>query len=106
MAQSESDAETPLPPPEISAHRPGRLTGIERPPPPKTPGGAKILINIVRALLARALFVFHSLTTIWITADVRKENEIWTFALISVSIVIEGAYAVIMRAGQSFAPIF
>uniref|UniRef100_A0A914Z987 Transmembrane protein 26 n=1 Tax=Panagrolaimus superbus TaxID=310955 RepID=A0A914Z987_9BILA len=128
MAQSESDAEPPLPSSthhEASPHHqqyhhhhhplrlpPDRPTGLSNQRSNNSnvksgPGGAKILINIVRALLARALFVVHSLTTIWMTADVRKENEIWTFALISVSIVIEGSYAIIMRAGDErkwFAP--
>uniref|UniRef100_A0AC35EXU5 Transmembrane protein 26 n=1 Tax=Panagrolaimus sp. PS1159 TaxID=55785 RepID=A0AC35EXU5_9BILA len=117
MAQSESDAEPGIPQQHDSLQHshpfrqqqqqqlpPDRPIGLshQRSGNPKSsgPGGAKILINIVRALLARALFVVHSFATIWMTADLRKENEIWAFALISVSIVIEGSYTIIMRAGD------
>ena len=93
--QSESDQEI------MQDLRPDRPIGIERIAVTR-PGnsGTRIMLNIIRAICARALFIVHSLTTIWMTADVRKENEIWTFALISVSIIIEGSYAIIMRAGD------
>ncbi|KAI6178190.1 hypothetical protein M3Y98_00473800 [Aphelenchoides besseyi] len=64
-----------------------------------TSGGA-ILINILRALLARAVFIVHSLTAIWAAVNMHKDNSIWTFALVSVSIVIEGSYTIVMRAGD------
>jgi hypothetical protein len=32
--------------------------------------------------------------------NVHKDNSIWTFSLISVSIVIEGSYTIVMRAGD------
>uniref|UniRef100_A0A7E4VL00 Transmembrane protein 26 n=1 Tax=Panagrellus redivivus TaxID=6233 RepID=A0A7E4VL00_PANRE len=78
-----------------------RSTGIERTTVHSSHGaGTSILVNILRALLARGLFIVHSLTTIWMTADVRAEGEIWTFALISISIIIEGSHVIVMRAGD------
>ncbi|KAI1706225.1 transmembrane protein 26 domain-containing protein [Ditylenchus destructor] len=65
-----------------------------------TGGMSRILFNIGRAVFARCLFIVHSLTTIWATVNIREDNSIWTFALISVSIVVEGCYAIIMRAGD------
>lgn len=50
--------------------------------------------------LARALFIVHSLTTIWATVQVQNEPSIWGFALISLGIIVEGAYTIIMRAGD------
>ena len=55
-----------------------------------TTSGTGILLNICRALLVRALFVVHSLIAIWAAVNVRADNSIWTFALLSLSIVVEG----------------
>ncbi|TKR93753.1 hypothetical protein L596_008154 [Steinernema carpocapsae] len=62
--------------------------------------GHSLLINIARAILARILFIVHSIATIWQAVGVHKDNSVWSFALISVAILIEGGYAVIMRAGD------
>ncbi|CAD5209966.1 unnamed protein product [Bursaphelenchus xylophilus] len=62
--------------------------------------GSGILINIIRALSARALFIFHSVATIWAAVNVQGENSIWGFALISVSIVVEGGHTILMRVGD------
>ncbi|CAD5206803.1 unnamed protein product [Bursaphelenchus okinawaensis] len=62
--------------------------------------GSSVLINILRALSARAIFILHSLATIWAAVTVQVDNSIWGFALISVSIVLEGAHAILMRVGD------
>ncbi|KAI6182904.1 hypothetical protein M3Y97_00430600 [Aphelenchoides bicaudatus] len=62
--------------------------------------GTSLLVNILRALFARAIFIAHSLLAIGAAVSVHKDNSIWTFSLISVSIVIEGAYTIVMRAGD------
>src|SRR3569623_315475 len=62
--------------------------------------GSRILVKFLRAMAARALFIIHALVTIWATIDVTKDNSIWTFSLISVGIIVEGSYAIIMRAGD------
>uniref|UniRef100_A0A914DNT6 Transmembrane protein 26 n=1 Tax=Acrobeloides nanus TaxID=290746 RepID=A0A914DNT6_9BILA len=62
--------------------------------------GSRILVKILRAMAARALFIIHALVTIWAAIDVTKDNSIWTFSLISLGIVVEGSYAIIMRAGD------
>ncbi|CEF67375.1 Transmembrane protein 26 family-containing protein [Strongyloides ratti] len=62
--------------------------------------GDMILFNITRAILARSLFIIHSILTIWQTVKIRGESSIWTFALISISIVIEGSHTIIMRVGD------
>lgn len=60
----------------------------------------KILFNIIRAFLVRALFIVHSLTTIWAAVNVRNDSSLWTFALVSALIAIEGAYTIVLRAGD------
>ncbi|KAK0425440.1 hypothetical protein QR680_009203 [Steinernema hermaphroditum] len=62
--------------------------------------GRSLLLNIARAILARILFIVHSLATIWQAVGVHDDNSVWSFALISVAILVEGGYAVIMRAGD------
>uniref|UniRef100_A0A0N5CFT6 G_PROTEIN_RECEP_F2_4 domain-containing protein n=1 Tax=Strongyloides papillosus TaxID=174720 RepID=A0A0N5CFT6_STREA len=62
--------------------------------------GDMILFNITRAILARSLFIIHSILTIWQTVKIRGESSIWTFALISISIVVEGSHTIIMRVGD------
>lgn len=62
--------------------------------------GSAILINIFRALIARAIFVVHSVATIWAAVHVQGQNSLWAFALISCGIVVEGAYTILMRFGD------
>uniref|UniRef100_A0A0N4ZF50 G_PROTEIN_RECEP_F2_4 domain-containing protein n=1 Tax=Parastrongyloides trichosuri TaxID=131310 RepID=A0A0N4ZF50_PARTI len=62
--------------------------------------GDMILFNITRAILARSLFIIHSILTIWQTVKIRDDTSIWTFALISISIVVEGSHTIIMRVGD------
>lgn len=62
--------------------------------------GAHIMIKIGRAFFARMLFVVHSLTTIWQTVEVHDNQAYWSFALISVAILIEGSYTILVRAGD------
>uniref|UniRef100_A0AC35TNH9 Transmembrane protein 26 n=1 Tax=Rhabditophanes sp. KR3021 TaxID=114890 RepID=A0AC35TNH9_9BILA len=62
--------------------------------------GDKILFNITRAILARVLFIVHSLVTIWQTTRIQNEGSFWAFAFISISIVVEGAHTIIMRFGD------
>lgn len=60
----------------------------------------KILFNIVRAIFVRALFIVHSLTTIWAAVNVRNDPSLWAFALVSLLVAIEGAYTIVLRAGN------
>ncbi|VDL68061.1 unnamed protein product [Nippostrongylus brasiliensis] len=53
-----------------------------------------------RAILARLLFIIHSLTTIWHTVGIEGSDGVWGFALLSLLIVFEGSYTIIMRAGD------
>uniref|UniRef100_A0A914VQD1 Cation-transporting P-type ATPase N-terminal domain-containing protein n=2 Tax=Plectus sambesii TaxID=2011161 RepID=A0A914VQD1_9BILA len=62
--------------------------------------GAHIIRKIGRAFFARMLFVVHSLTTIWQTVEVYDNQAYWSFALISVAILIEGSYTILVRAGD------
>ncbi|VDL80318.1 unnamed protein product [Nippostrongylus brasiliensis] len=91
-----------------------------------------MLISLVvpfRAILARLLFIIHSLTTIWHTVGIEgspipqvysyrntcltstyvvcpsgklthSSDGVWGFALLSLLIVFEGSYTIIMRAGD------
>ncbi len=59
-----------------------------------------MLLNIGRALLARTLFIIHSLVTVWQTVHVYKNNSYWAFALIAIAILVEGSHTVVMRAGD------
>ncbi|VDN58151.1 unnamed protein product [Dracunculus medinensis] len=62
--------------------------------------GTMVLLNVGRALLARIIFIVHSIATIWQTAAIQEDNSVWGFALISLLIVFEGAHTIIMRAGD------
>ncbi|KAL6728970.1 hypothetical protein Aduo_000068 [Ancylostoma duodenale] len=62
--------------------------------------GTHVLISVGRAILARLLFIVHSLTTIWHTVSIEGRDGVWGFALLSLLIVFEGSYTIIMRAGD------
>ncbi|CAJ0592764.1 unnamed protein product [Cylicocyclus nassatus] len=62
--------------------------------------GTQVLISVGRAILARAFFIIHSLTTIWQTVTIEGRDGVWGFALLSLLIVFEGSYTIIMRAGD------
>ncbi|KAE9414035.1 hypothetical protein Angca_001757, partial [Angiostrongylus cantonensis] len=53
-----------------------------------------------RAILARLLFIIHSIVTIWHTVTIEGRDGVWAFALLSVLIAFEGSYTIIMRAGD------
>ncbi|ETN70084.1 hypothetical protein NECAME_01032 [Necator americanus] len=62
--------------------------------------GTHVLISVGRAILARLFFIVHSLTTIWHTVTIEGRDGVWGFALLSLLIVFEGSYTIIMRAGD------
>uniref|UniRef100_A0A0M3HW70 Transmembrane protein 26 n=1 Tax=Ascaris lumbricoides TaxID=6252 RepID=A0A0M3HW70_ASCLU len=62
--------------------------------------GAVVLLNVGRAILARTLFIVHSIATIWQTVQMEERNSVWGFALIAIAIIFEGAHTVVMRAGD------
>jgi len=62
--------------------------------------GTNLMLKIIRALLARMLFVVHSLMTIWQTVQINDNPTYWSFAFISIGILVEGSYNIIMRAGD------
>ncbi|XGW19653.1 hypothetical protein V3C99_003468 [Haemonchus contortus] len=62
--------------------------------------GTRVLISVGRAILARFMFIVHSLVTIWHTTTIEKRDGVWGFALLSLLIVFEGSYTIIMRAGD------
>uniref|UniRef100_A0A914RS74 Transmembrane protein 26 n=1 Tax=Parascaris equorum TaxID=6256 RepID=A0A914RS74_PAREQ len=62
--------------------------------------GAVVLLNVGRAILARTLFIVHSIATIWQTVHMEERNSVWGFALIAIAIIFEGAHTVVMRAGD------
>uniref|UniRef100_A0A1I7WNI2 DUF805 domain-containing protein n=1 Tax=Heterorhabditis bacteriophora TaxID=37862 RepID=A0A1I7WNI2_HETBA len=78
----------------------GKQHRINLQPQPVDVDGTHVLISIGRAILARILFIVHSMATIWQTVSIEGRDGVWGFALISLLIVFEGSYAVIMRAGD------
>ncbi|MFH4978791.1 hypothetical protein AB6A40_005500, partial [Gnathostoma spinigerum] len=62
--------------------------------------GTGVLLNVARALLARAIFIVHSIATIWQTVKIEGKNSVWGFALISIIILFEGGHTIILRAGD------
>lgn len=97
------------------------LSGLAKPPSQPSPGrrrkrrrsndstnsddddyaeGTELLIKIGRAFLARIIFVSHSLITIWVTVKTYDNATYWGFALISIGILLEGGYTIVMRAGD------
>lgn len=60
----------------------------------------KLFFNIIKALIVRALFIAHSLTTIWATVKVRNDSSLWAFSLISSLVAVEGACTIILRDGN------
>ncbi|VDM37219.1 unnamed protein product [Toxocara canis] len=62
--------------------------------------GTFVLLNIGRAILARTLFIVHSIATIWQTVHMEERNSVWGFALIAIAILLEGAHTIVMRAGD------
>ncbi|CAJ0916270.1 unnamed protein product, partial [Mesorhabditis belari] len=60
----------------------------------------RVLVGIGRAVLARLIFIVHSVVTIWTTVHVQESESVWIFALIALLIIFEGSYAIIMRAGD------
>ncbi|PAV84318.1 hypothetical protein WR25_16890 isoform B [Diploscapter pachys] len=61
---------------------------------------AYVFMAVGRAILARALFIVHSMATIIQTVRIEQNDSVWLFALISLLIVFEGSYTIIMRAGD------
>ncbi|PAV81300.1 hypothetical protein WR25_09306 [Diploscapter pachys] len=59
-----------------------------------------VFMAVGRAILARALFIVHSMATIIQTVRIEQNDSVWLFALISLIIVFEGSYTIIMRAGD------
>uniref|UniRef100_A0A0N5AFY5 Transmembrane protein 26 n=1 Tax=Syphacia muris TaxID=451379 RepID=A0A0N5AFY5_9BILA len=64
------------------------------------PNGTFVLLNVLRAITSRTLFIVHSIATIWRTVNLTGKNSVWGFALIAIGIIFEGAYTIIMRAGD------
>ncbi|VDD86923.1 unnamed protein product [Enterobius vermicularis] len=62
--------------------------------------GTSILLNILRTIVTRVLFIVHSIATIWRTVKLTEKNSIWGFALVAIGIIFEGAYSIVMRAGD------
>ncbi len=58
------------------------------------------LTKVARALLARLLFVIHSLITIWQTVEIYQKQAYWSFSLITIAILIEGAVTLLQRGGD------
>ncbi|CAI5438440.1 unnamed protein product [Caenorhabditis angaria] len=67
---------------------------------PSSVNASQVLISCLRAILARSLFIVHSLVTIRQTVMMTNRESVWGFALLSLLIVFEGGYAIIMRAGD------
>ncbi|CAB3408924.1 unnamed protein product [Caenorhabditis bovis] len=67
---------------------------------PNSVDATHVLISCIRAILARSLFIVHSLVTIRHTVKIEERESVWAFALLSLLIVFEGGYAIIMRAGD------
>lgn len=57
-------------------------------------------MKIARAMGARLIFTVHSILTIWQATEVRDNQAYWSFALISVAIILEGFYTIMARAGD------
>ncbi|CAI4226677.1 unnamed protein product [Auanema sp. JU1783] len=69
-------------------------------PQPVDVDGTRVLISVGRAILARLFFIVHSMFTIGQTVRIVGREGVWGFALISLLIVFEGSYTIIMRAGD------
>ncbi|CAD6191777.1 unnamed protein product [Caenorhabditis auriculariae] len=67
---------------------------------PQSVDASQVLISCSRAILVRALFIVHSLVTIRHTVRIEERDSVWAFATLSLLIVFEGGYAIIMRAGD------
>ncbi|CAJ0578188.1 unnamed protein product, partial [Mesorhabditis spiculigera] len=59
-----------------------------------------VLVGIGRAVIARLLFIVHSVATVWATVTVQGSESVWVFAFIVLLIIFEGAYTIVMRAGD------
>ncbi|VDK17290.1 unnamed protein product [Anisakis simplex] len=62
--------------------------------------GTSVMLNVGRAILARTLFIVHSIATISQTVHMEGRNSVWAFALIAIAILFEGAHTIVMRAGD------
>lgn len=67
---------------------------------PNSVDASHVLISCLRAILARGIFIVHSIVTIRQTVLISERESVWGFALLSLLIVFEGGYAIIMRAGD------
>ncbi|CCD68300.1 Transmembrane protein 26 [Caenorhabditis elegans] len=67
---------------------------------PSSVDASHVLISCLRAILARGIFIVHSIVTIRQTVLISERESVWGFALLSLLIVFEGGYAIIMRAGD------
>uniref|UniRef100_A0A8R1DQA3 Transmembrane protein 26 n=1 Tax=Caenorhabditis japonica TaxID=281687 RepID=A0A8R1DQA3_CAEJA len=67
---------------------------------PNSVDASHVLISCLRAIIARGIFIVHSIVTIRQTVLISERESVWGFALLSLLIVFEGGYAIIMRAGD------
>lgn len=67
---------------------------------PNSVDASHVLISCLRAILTRGIFIVHSIVTIRQTVLISERESVWGFALLSLLIVFEGGYAIIMRAGD------
>lgn len=61
-----------------------------------------VTLRIGQALLARVLFLGHSLVAVGHTANVLGDSFWWLLALANVGLLIETAYTVVRRHGQEW----